>query len=656
MLQTKNNSINLNKVTNKKEIIKYRIILTTFLLLISTIKSSQSLIELTNNKIKEVELNREEIKIGASTFISSRIKLSILERTNISLIKNTGSIYLPSDIISLLPLNTSFDFSINQGYTNENEFIDLISNNKEKNSILDNFSNYSQNGISYFSDNFSPINRINEFVKFMEHFSNFFQVISSPLLDRTNYVINSRSNNICNDENNNNNKNEYYYMNEILDKPCVEVLDGIKNIFPKMKWNEFNSIVDYEKIAYSSFKNILFKAKKVKLSDIYNNSSDNFGNLIKDYNIFQLEIRILFKDSINIHYNSEEIFIDSRRVLKGKRFDFDPYLFEHNIEINPNILAEKVCITNNTANKDNFLNENLNDDFLIRKFEVIEKFPQQLELIFSSIEVGVALIEINTELESILPKNYEVYYSKLNDISDQNINNNKSMMDIKKTIVYAKFNHENINTIANLKYKRQKDQQNSGAQYTYESKVSDLVYLTLNLNSLREILQLNETIQAWPNKKYKIFFNLSFKLRKMMLNFESYENEMEFGFKTPTGLIVLEKKLDNKNCCDNKDNVYNEKYDKIFNKDGLKLLSTNQISFNIQVLDNTTPFTIIALTWVFYGFILIQMLNLFLNNEMGVLKHTLLTVKSKFKEKLEKLKIIFSLCLKRKEKTKLKEE
>ena len=48
----------------------------------------------------------------------------------------------------------------------------------------------------------------------------------------------------------------------------------------------------------------------------------------------------------------------------------------------------------------------------------------------------------------------------------------------------------------------------------------------------------------------------------------------------------------------------NEKEEKVF--------LTDQAYFNIPDIDNTMPFNVIALTWVIFGFLFIQTLNMYL--------------------------------------------
>ena len=83
-------------------------------------------------------------------------------------------------------------------------------------------------------------------------------------------------------------------------------------------------------------------------------------------------------------------------------------------------------------------------------------------------------------------------------------------------------------------------------------------------------------------------------LRKQLLNFESIYNPQEFGFTFPSGLIII----------------------------GKEYTVTNHIYYNIPNVDVTMPFNIISLSWFAYGFMLVQILKIFLgkSKSKGVLE------------------------------------
>lgn len=545
-------------------------------------KNEENNLNLDSLKFK---FEREEIKIGGSTFLSNNMFFNFIENNNF--IESPDNLYLPSDIVTTFLSGKSFDLLITQGYTNEEEFIDLTSNNIEKvNSVLDNFGNIAQNGASYYSENFSPIYDKVSFESFFESFSGFFQIQSSPYLDRTNYMINEDP--------------PIFYLNELIERPCSEILDGIKNIFPKFRWKEFSNYIDYDKISNSSFKSILFKISKEK---------------VKNSEIFRLNIRVLYKINESKKMQTS-LIIKSKRTLSGNHFGYDPYLLENIIEINP------------------LLFENL------EKLNVIEFIPFQLQVYYNSPLIEVFLVKYKK-----VNKNIDFFISSnTNRIRHANIYTKidlQKRLDLHEKIeTYSKFDIENLDYISNISFKIQEEEQNSNISYTYESKSSNLVKHEFNLGSIKDLLLLNLLKNHNDEEyEYKIRIKTSLKLKKVLMNFESWENEMEFGYRIPCGLILLERK--EKKLVDNLE--FSKYIDKIFVNNN-KIISTNQVAFNIPVVDNTTPFTIIAFTWVIFGFICIQMINRFLNASGGILTNIILTIKDKLGVKLQRIKIIFEVC------------
>ena len=89
-------------------------------------------------------------------------------------------------------------------------------------------------------------------------------------------------------------------------------------------------------------------------------------------------------------------------------------------------------------------------------------------------------------------------------------------------------------------------------------------------------------------------------LRKQLMNFESIYNPQEFGFTFPSGVIVI----------DNEFTV------------------TNHIYYNMPNVDVTMPFNIISLSWFAYGFMIVQILKLFLGKSKS--KGVLESIKDRF--------------------------
>ena len=151
-------------------------------------------------------------------------------------------------------------------------------------------------------------------------------------------------------------------------------------------------------------------------------------------------------------------------------------------------------------------------------------------------------------------------------------------------------------------------------------------FLKLSFN----ITEMEHPILWSYDKKRKIFVNLSgikllpnsklrisYRLRKKLLNFEAFDNEMEFGYKVPSGIMLYG-----------------------FENEDQSIFITDQMYFNIPTVDNTMPFNVIALTSVVIGVFLIQTLTLFLTDKS---KSFITKIKEKvmgfFKKKENKLKI-----------------
>ena len=119
--------------------------------------------------------------------------------------------------------------------------------------------------------------------------------------------------------------------------------------------------------------------------------------------------------------------------------------------------------------------------------------------------------------------------------------------------------------------------------FTYEKKTSS---------------QLN--IKYFGGLDYFDKIEIEINLRKQILNFESMYNPQEFGFIFPCGIIII----------DNKYTI------------------TNHIYYNMPNVDVTMPFDIISLSWFVYGFMIVQILNIFLGKTKG--KGILESIKDRF--------------------------
>lgn len=108
--------------------------------------------------------------------------------------------------------------------------------------------------------------------------------------------------------------------------------------------------------------------------------------------------------------------------------------------------------------------------------------------------------------------------------------------------------------------------------FTYEKKTSS----QLNIKYIGGIDYFDE-------------IEIKINLRKRLMNFESSYNPEEFGFTFPCGIIVI----------------------------GKEYTITNYMYYNIPNVDVTMPFDIISLSWFVYGFMVVQILNIFLGKTQG---------------------------------------
>lgn len=467
-----------------------------------------SILTITFQITKSFSSKIETFQIGSSQFQSYNIEVNIETKNRITKIEEY---YIQSDVISSLPPNKSFELNIVQGFINENEYLNI--ENQKNLEKLDNFDNNSQSGISFFSSNFSPIND-SSFEVFWQFFSNFFHILSYPILEKSNYIVSKN----------------FFFTNEILEKPCSDILDGIKNMYPKYKWNEFESDIDYSKFVNSNFKSIYMIISKS-------------GN--ENESIFHMRIRVLYKlNDMGLYNKKSQNNQVINRLLFGDIFGFSPFTIKGLIHVKKN--------TN--------------------QMTLYELIPCQLDLIISSFYIKIIY-------------NNEIY-------------NNLSLYTIEI--------HRNT------------EYQNPNILFNYELKTSVLLKLDFHMKELSLLFKNDFEIEY------------SYQLRKNLLNFESIENEYEFGYKIPSGILVLSN--------DNSKN--NEIY-----------VTTNQLFFNIPTVDNTMPFIIIALTFVVYGYIFIQLLNKYLKKKDQMIVSVLKKIKSKIENLLFKLSLPF-LLFKRKTKTK----
>jgi len=315
------------------------------------------------------------------------------------------------------------------------------------------------------------------------------------------------------------------YLIENEERACTNHLDSIKETLPFDKWSRFMKNINYKKFSESDFKTIKYFLK-------YSPKDE------KIYFAYKIIYRIDSKD-VDKEYQDLEHFdllkiddvyqskLKSCNLFKSSRY-FQGGLFNfENFKYTNEFSFE---IFENNKDKNNF------------HFKIIDLIPNQLDILLSSIKIEL------------------------------NVNG----------IQYA-FDYNNLNHILNIEFTESVENQHSAVPFTYESKKMKRINFTI-----KESFIINYLMQI-NNTNVHFDFKISYELRKKLLNFESYENNLEYGYTYPCGLII-----------------YND----------IPYI-TNYIYFNFPNVDDTMPFNIIAFSWVVYGFILIQILNLFLTGGKG---------------------------------------
>jgi hypothetical protein len=250
---------------------------------------------------------------------------------------------------------------------------------------------------------------------------------------------------------------------------------------------------------------------------------------------------------------------------------------EYNIEILSRYLESELEIENKKNKKEN------NNNVISNLFTPIEtnRYLEGFNFNFENFRFhhiinlkDLDLLEKNFEIIEILPtKILTPLYSSINIILY-----NKNNIEIKN------IKSDNIKEFFDVILTEEKENSYIEVPFSYDYKISTLLKLKyLNKKFYKE------------NKFEKIEIIIEF--RKKILNFESFDNGVEFGYAFPCGLIII--------------NDY--------------FTITNYIYYNMPNIDVTMPFNLIAISWVIFGYMYTQILGLFLG-------------KNKNKSLLEKLK------------------
>ena len=424
-------------------------------------------------------ITKSNIKIDNDLYTKTQIDISI-EKASLNFFLNDDE-YLPSDLLTFLPKDSEFSLQIIQGYISD----DIISNfypfdlSKFNNLITD-----YPNGYFFISKNFSPLDDYEKFKTYFDVFSYTFKITLTPLLDRADYIT----------------YNDYKILIERREKVCNEHLKGIRDILSYDKIEEFNKSVDFELFSKSNYKSIKYHVEEKELNIIYS-FEILYREISEDFSLNENKKIQEFK-------TSDEIY--SNRYMEGIHFNFENFIFHHNINIKEN---------------------NIKDILSHKKtFEIIEMLPSKIIL------PKYSSIQISLYRNNNLIKNYQA---------------------------------ENLEESFIIKINEKKEKNFIQVPFSYESKTSTQM-----------------------NIKYigKIEFDrieISIEFIKQMLNFESFDNGEEFGYFFPCGLIIFDNKF----------------------------TITNYAFYNMPNIDVTMPFNIIAISWVIFGFMYVQILNIFLGKD-----------------------------------------
>lgn len=418
------------------------------------------------------------------------------ERFSDNFIVSDG-MFLPSDLITLLPTNAEFFLQITQGRITDTPQTNLyplsLQRYFHRGLVIDYPSGY-----FYHSKTFSPFDDVEKFKDYFDVFAFTFKITLNPILDRANYII----------------LGEDKFLIELKEKVCSEHLDGIKETLPPHKRQLFEEYVNYDHFTKSDYKSIKY-----------------FIRVTPGYVEYAFEI--LYKPELAPTYRIDKDLKDkdiekfplmdtirSKRYLSGIHFNLDNLVFHHLIEFDKKTSKK---ISNNEE-----------------RFIIIEQIPVgMLTPLYSSLTVTL-------------------------------YDDRSNLMDTIQIEELAKYFNISLYDKTEIQYPE--------IPFTYESKKN---------------AQMNIVYRGGLKPFSKM--EITFELRKTLINFESMDNDEEFGISFPCGLIIL----------------------------GRNYTISNNIYFNMPNIDITMPFNYISVTWVVFGFMLVQILNIYLGKASGGIFQTL---------------------------------
>ena len=407
--------------------------------------------------------------------------------------------FLPSDLITMLPNKAEFYIQITQGHISDRKETNLYPLLLKRYSLRDLVTDYPQ-GYFFYTKNFSPFDDVVNFKDYFDIFAFTFKLTLTPLLDRANYIV----------------VGEDKFLIANKKKICGEHIDAIKETLSPQKRALFDQYLDYDAFTKSDYHSISYF---VRVTEGYVEYAFEFlSRMVPDKN-YRIE-----KDLKNDKIEKFPILdkIRSERYLTGTHFNFENFKYTHKIEFNEFDHDTPGFIHNKT-----------------HKLEVVEFIPSSiLNPLYSSLSVSL------------------YYHSNL----------------------IANLTIEDMAKYFNISIKDNTELQHPEIPFTYEPKKNT---------------QMNILYQGGLKPFTQMVIN--FELRKTMQNFESIDNDEEFGFTFPSGLILF----------------------------GNNFTITNTIFYNMPNIDVTMPFNLISVTWVVFGFMFVQILNIFLGKKQGGILQTL---------------------------------
>jgi hypothetical protein len=420
-------------------------------------------------------LYQEQVILSDETFLVTEIETITSPTVTGFSLKGLG---MPTDFFNFLPQKPYFAIILNQGRLNE----------VVKTNVLDFESRYSMyenpSGYLVYATDTKNLNK-----NFLDVVVTVFKLPATSILDKTNLIA----------------YKSHYMLSDVLDRPCTEHLDAIKDILPHFEKKSFAEKINYETFSESDYKSIKIIIK-----------TDDHGNLILKFSIIYKIPQVLS----NIQSSKPPMGDNSiltERYMKGSIYGFSNFQY-----------TQEVTIRNN-----------------VDELTIIDVIPIQLDILYSSIQIDI----------------------------------------IDSSGTRASYIGRDIANIVELEVQDKIQTTNNLASFSYEGKKSLHLIFKLLRGDVRQM-------------------TLSYQLRKKMTNFESIDNENEYGYIFPIGAVVIRQ---------------NEKE---------YVIPTNQIYFNLPYIDAYQPFNTIALSWMIYAVILIQIINLFLGHEKS--KSLLQTIKDRF--------------------------